>query len=107
MKRIARDARTQLAPSCSHLSQPALVSLVEAALTKIARYGITDADDVVPLARLIIAHGLDFETRDDFAWCIPLLKSTTLSSAVKVALLFERLPPRLRPEAQRVPPKSP
>lgn len=96
---IAKGARKHLQALCAPHAPSELRALIRAAVDKALLLGIDESEDLARFAHLVLAHGLDFEKSDDLDWTAPLLESKSLTGAVKMALLFRRLPRRLVPGA--------
>lgn len=99
IRAVCDGARMKLPELCANLAEPDLIALVGAAIDKAAALGIDEPDGQIFMTHLVLAHGLDFETSDELRWTAPLLHNGQLSGATRLALLIDRLPPRLRPGA--------
>jgi len=93
---LATELIRELPALCRLHGKDGLLSLLDAAVGRALEWGIGDAAGQTFIARLVLAHGLDLD--ESLPWTAPLLSSTSLDGASKVALLAGRLPARLRPE---------
>jgi hypothetical protein len=100
-RRAAADLRNRFPHRCEELGGEDLLAVVRAGIERAARYGITTETAVFLFLALFLAHGRDFETRKPLAWTRAILEDAQLDGAVKVALIYDRMPPALRPEDDR------
>lgn len=70
----------------------AIVALVDTALEKSRTYRIERETDALEFIRLLLALGVDFETRDDCDWTRDILSDPNQSAELRLARISLALP---------------